>query len=68
MIINQTWNDAEIKSARAKRLLGLYPDTVVWGIAINGVHNPTIGVILEEIAKESQSLKAQSDTHATSRS
>lgn len=36
---------------------GIYPDTVLWGVAINGCCNPHLSTLLEELTKMSQSLE-----------
>jgi hypothetical protein len=46
-----SWDKKTIEYDKSiNRKDGLYPDSVLWGMAVNGICNPTVKTLLEEIA------------------
>lgn len=63
MEISQSWNKDTIKYDKSiGRNDGLYPDTVLWGIAVNGIMNPTLLTFLQELAKEVEEKHDKKET------
>jgi hypothetical protein len=50
-----TWDKETIKYDKSlQRNDGIYANTVLWGIAINKICNPTLKTFLEELSKNSE--------------
>jgi hypothetical protein len=55
-----SWGKETIEYDKSlKRNDGIYPDTVLWGISINGLLNPTLKSFLDEIANAINQLEKE---------
>ena len=58
LTISITWDKKVIAYDKSiGRNDGIYPDTVLWGVSVNGVSNPTLAVFLEELSKSVNALQ-----------
>ena len=63
-----TWDKKTIAYDKSiKRGDGIYPDTVLWGVAINGCCNPHLSTLLEELTKMSKLLEEKAAEHCVQR-
>lgn len=50
--VDLTWGPVTIEAdKRVGRPGSLYPDMVLWGVAVNGICNPSLITVLDELAK-----------------
>jgi hypothetical protein len=49
--ITRTWSKKEVAAFKKSNPSAIFPDTVIWGIAINGICNPTIETLVKELAR-----------------
>jgi len=52
--VGRTWGQGEVALGKKNGTEGLYPDTVIWGMHINGICNPTMETLLAEISNSIQ--------------
>ncbi len=52
-----TWGRSEMASYRKQNESAILPDTVLWGVAVDNVHNPSLSVLLEKLEGMSQRLE-----------
>ena len=52
-----TWDRGEMASYRKQNSAAILPDTILLGVAIGNVHNPSLSVLLEKLESMSQSIE-----------
>lgn len=52
-----TWDRDQMQVYREWNPSAIMPDTILWGVAIDGVHNPSLSVLLEKLESMSQSIQ-----------
>lgn len=52
-----TWDRDQMQVYREWNPSAIMPDTILWGVAIDGVHNPSLSVLLEKLESVSQSIQ-----------
>ena len=59
-----TWDHDQMQVYREWNPAAIMPDAILWGVAIDGIHNPSLSVLLEKLESMAQSIQhGQQTTH-----